>query len=86
MKGSDFVKTANVDFNNTSGQIELKKHLTPGCVKTLYKDETLFLPYRLLREELSEGVNNLKIDVDLFNLDGTLLEHLGFKEFTYTKR
>ena len=86
MKGSDFVKTANVDFNNTSGQIELKKHLTPGYVKTLYKDETLFLPYRLLREELSEGVNNLKIDVDLFNLDGTLLEHLGFKEFTYIKR
>ena len=86
MKGDDFIKTSNTSYNNISGQIELKKQLKTPYIKAVYNDQSLFLPYKLLREELTEGVNELKIDIDLYYEDGTLLKHLGFKEFTYTKR
>ncbi|MBT8245956.1 MAG: hypothetical protein HKP48_00360 [Winogradskyella sp.] len=86
MKGDEFLKTPDANYRNISGQIELKSRLKTPYVKAVYNDKSMFLPYKLLREQLPEGVNKIKVDIDLFNEDGTLLKHLGFKEITYTKR
>ena len=40
--GSDFVKTANVDFNNTSGQIELKNILLQVVLRRFIKTKPYF--------------------------------------------
>ncbi|WP_340199216.1 hypothetical protein [Ascidiimonas sp. W6] len=83
MKGEDFLKTSDVAYKNISGQIELKKSLTPAYASTVYNDKAVFMPYNKLN--LSAGEHMVKCDVDIFYADGTLLKHLGFKEFKYTK-
>jgi len=86
MEGDKFIKSTQYGYKNISGQIELKKSLNPKYDSTVYNDLKLFLPYELLSNNLPIGRHNLKIDVDLFYKDGSLLQHLGFKEFVYTKR
>ncbi|XLS28157.1 hypothetical protein ACJD0Z_13210 [Flavobacteriaceae bacterium M23B6Z8] len=83
MKGENFLKTSNASYKNISGQIELKKTLKPAYASTVYNDKTVFMPYSELN--LSSGKHLIKCDVDIFYADGTLLKHLGFKSFNYTK-
>ena len=83
MKDKKFLKTTNYKFKNTSGQIELKKSLRPAYESTVYKDKAVFMPYKELN--LTKGKHYIKADVDVFHSDGSLLKHLGFKEFKYTK-
>ncbi|TCK67426.1 hypothetical protein DFQ05_1202 [Winogradskyella wandonensis] len=86
MEGDKFIKSTQFGYKNVSGQLEIKKSLKPGFSSAVYNDKEVFLPYELLSNNLPIGKHNLKIDVDLFYKDGTLLKHLGFKEFVYTKR
>ncbi|MFD1062197.1 hypothetical protein ACFQ1Q_02980 [Winogradskyella litorisediminis] len=86
MEGDKFIKTTQFGYENISGQLEIRKSLNPKYESTVYNDTKLFLPYELLSNNLPIGKHNLKIDVDLFYKDGSLLKHLGFKEFVYTKR
>ncbi|SHG64132.1 hypothetical protein [Winogradskyella jejuensis] len=86
LEGDKFIKTTKYGYKNLSGQLEIKKSLNPKYDSTVYNDTKLFLPYELLSNNLPIGKHDLKIDVDLFYKDGTLLKHLGFKEFVYTKR
>jgi hypothetical protein len=83
MKGDKFLKTSKYGFKNISGQIELQKKLSPAYTSAVYNDKMIFMPYSELN--LDKGTHYLKCDVDIFHTDGTLLKHLGFKEFKYTK-
>ena len=86
MEDGSFIKTNNSVYKNSAGQLELKKALRPKFEKTIFNDTHIFLPYKLLSDQFSVGKHTIKIDVDIYRENGSLLKHLGFKTFTYIKR
>ena len=73
----------NNKFNSQAGYVSLFQDLKPGYDKTSYNDLTMFMPYAEL--ELAEGLHKLRMDVDVIYADGTLIQHMTFEPFTYTK-
>ena len=69
-------------FSNGDGELETSFSMNPGYPTTVYKDGDMFLPYSEI--SLRKGVWNLKLDIDLNYDDGTLIQHLTFKEFEFT--
>ncbi len=84
MNDSEFLKTDEYGVKNVSGQLEIKSYLYPNSNYRTYSDRMIFLPYNYLRSQLGKGAHTLKLDLDVWNMDGSLLKHFGFKEFKYT--
>lgn len=86
MKDSEFIKTDDYEVKNASGQLEIKSYLYPNSNTRTYSDRVIFLPYKYIRTQLSKGSHTLKLDLDIWNMDGSLLKHLAIKEFKYTRK
>ena len=70
-------------FQSKGNDVALYKSVTPGYDPAVYEDYSAFIPYSELH--LTAGTYNLKIDADLIYENGTMIQHLGFKDFKYTK-
>lgn len=75
--------TGGPSFSNDDGELELSYALKPGYPTSVFKDATLFLPYNAIN--LRKGVWNLKLDIDLNYPDGSLIEHLTYYEFEFSR-
>lgn len=77
------LKDDNRRFNSTAGDVAVYREMKPGYDPADYKDLSVFMPYDEL--DLGAGKYDLRMDVDLIYKGGGLIQHLTFKEFTYTE-
>ena len=77
------LKDNNKSFYTKAGDVATFRSLKPAYEPTDYDDLALFMPYSEL--DLIPGKYNLQMDLDLIYEDGELIQHLGFKDFEYTK-
>lgn len=77
------LKSSDGNFESTLGNVAAFNDIRPGYDITDYKDLATFMPYSELH--LGPGKHNLKLDIDLIDDEGNLLQHLTFYEFVYTK-
>ncbi len=82
-ENGDYLTTDNNSYSNNEGQLEASFDMKPGYPTTVYEDADMFLPYSAIN--LRKGVYNLKLDIDLNYANGTLIQHLSFKEFEFTR-
>lgn len=75
--------TSTSSFSNDEGELELPFSMKPGYPTTVYEDADIFLPYSEI--VLRKGAWDLKLDIDLNYEDGSLIEHLAYHEFEFTK-
>ncbi len=73
----------NRDFRSKTGQLAVYKSLKPAYDDTVYEDLQVFMPYNELN--LTRGKYSLKLDVDLIDENGSLIQHLTFYDFDYEK-
>jgi len=81
-KEDDSFVMSDSSYSNEEGQFETSYSIKPGYATTVYEDAEMFLPYSELN--LRRGEWNLKLDIDLAYEDGELIQHLAFKNFTFT--
>jgi hypothetical protein len=97
MKGIDgdvriyFQKSDGTSLKSTDGQFESKLgnvaafiDIKPGYDPAEYSDLKVFMPYNEFH--LGPGNYNLKMDLDLIDGEGNMIQHLGFHEFDYWKK
>jgi hypothetical protein len=77
------LKSSDGNFESTLGNVAAFNDIRPGFDVTDYKDLATFMPYSELH--LGPGKHNLKMDIDVIDDDGNLIQHLTFYEFVYTK-
>ena len=71
----------NREFRSKDGQLAVYRNLKPAYDNTVYNDLTTFLPYSEF--QLKSGKYNLKMDVDLIDKNGDLIQHLTYYDFWY---
>ncbi|MBS1797197.1 MAG: hypothetical protein JSS81_25450 [Acidobacteria bacterium] len=79
----DYLMNEGSSYSNDSGELETSFEMKPGYPTTVYKDADMFLPYNEIN--IGKGVWNLELDIDVSYADGTLIQHLTFKEFEFTQ-
>jgi hypothetical protein len=72
------------DYRDVKGNLAAFQTLKPDYDETLYKDLELFMPYDEF--DLPAGRHELKMDVDLLDGDGIMLEHMAFNDFWYEQK
>lgn len=77
------LKSSDGNYESELGNVAAFRDIKPGYEPTVYNDLTTFMPYNEFH--LGPGKYNLKMDVDLIDEPGNLLQHLTFYEFVYTK-
>jgi len=77
------LKDKNQKFYSAAGNVAVFNDIKPGYEPAFYEDLKTFMPYDEL--ELNDGKYNLRMDVDLIYEDGTLIQHLTYKEFVYSQ-
>jgi len=77
------LKSSDGNFESELGNVAAFNDIKPGYDVTDYKDLATFMPYSEFH--LGVGKHDLKMDIDLIDDDGTLIQHLTFYEFVYTK-
>ncbi|MGI8639375.1 MAG: hypothetical protein ACR2MG_05415 [Pyrinomonadaceae bacterium] len=77
------ILTNNKEFASKDGQVAVYRALKPSYDETVYEDLQLFIPYTEFN--LSRGKYKLKLDADLINKNGDLVQHLTFYDFEYEK-
>ncbi len=80
---SKYLTSDNTSYSNSNSEIETSFDMKPGFATTVFKDADMFLPYSAIGVE--PGVYNLKLDIDLNYASGTLIQHLTWKEFKFTR-
>ena len=80
---SKYLTSDNTSYSNSKSEIETSYDMKPGFATTVFKDADMFLPYSAIGVE--PGVYNLKLDIDLSYASGTLIQHLTWKEFKFTR-
>lgn len=76
-----YVRSTTSAYSNSAGQLRILFNMNPGYDTTVYRDATLFLPYSEIN--VSKGVWNLKLDIDLGY--GDEFKHLHFEDFRFTQ-
>ena len=71
-------------YRDVNGNLAAFRSLKPKYEKTEYKDLELFLPYDEI--QLPAGRHDLRMDVDLLDGKGVMVEHLGFENFWYENK
>lgn len=82
-RDDDSFLRSSSSFSNDDGELELSFSMKPGYATTVYKDADIFLPYDEI--VLRKGAWDLKLDIDLNYEDGSLIDHLTYHEFEFTK-
>lgn len=82
-RDDDSFLRSNSALSNDEGELELSFSMKPGYATTVYEDADIFLPYDEMI--LRKGSWDLKLDIDLNYEDGTLIDHLTYHEFEFTK-
>jgi len=82
-QGND-LKDSNKSFYTENGNVAVFSDLRPGYDSTEYNDLQVFMPYSEF-DITRSGKYNLKMDIDLIYENGTLIQHLGFHEFEYSR-
>lgn len=77
------LKSYDNKFQSKGNDVAVYKSVAPAYDPAAYSDYTAFIPYEEFH--LTPGAHDLKIDADLIYEDGKLIQHLGFKDFRYTK-
>lgn len=77
------LQSNNRDFRSKTGQLAVYKSLKPDYDDTVYEDLQVFMPYNEIN--LRRGKYSLKLDTDLIDNDGNLIQHLTFYDFDYEK-
>lgn len=72
------------EYRDVNGNLAAFRSLKPKYDATEYRDLELFLPYDEFK--LAKGRHDLKMDVDLLDGEGVLIEHLAFNEFWYEEK
>lgn len=72
------------DYRDVNGNLAAFRTLKPDYDETLYKDLELFMPYDEF--DLPVGRHNLKMDVDLLDGNGVIVEHMAFNDFWYEEK
>lgn len=78
------LKSYDNTFQSKGNDVAVYKSVTPGYDPAVYNDYSAFIPYNEFH--LSAGEYNLKIDADIIYENGTFIQHLGFKDFKFTKQ
>lgn len=81
-KDGEFLESSSA-LSNDEGQLQVAFEMKPGYPTTVYKDATMFLPYSEII--IGKGAWDLELDIDLQYEDGTLIDHLEFYEFQFTR-
>jgi len=82
-RDDDSFLRSNSSFSNDNGELEIAFSMKPGYATTVYEDADIFLPYDEI--VLRKGSWDLKLDIDLNYEDGTLIDHIAYHEFEFTK-
>jgi hypothetical protein len=82
-QGAD-LKDSNKSFYTENGNVAVFGDLKPGYESTDYSDFQVFMPYSEF-DITRPGKYNLKMDIDLIYESGTLIQHLTFYEFEYSR-
>lgn len=82
-ENGDYILNSNSANSNDSGELQIAYALKPGYSTSVYKDATMFLPYSEIN--ITKGVWNLKLDIDLNYDDDELIQHLDFYEFEFDR-
>jgi len=77
------LKDNNKSFNDTNGNVALYGDLKPGYDPAEYSDFQMFMPYSEFDISKS-GKFNLKMDIDLIYVNGTLIQHMSYYDFEFT--
>jgi uncharacterized protein YifE (UPF0438 family) len=75
------LRDKNKRFYTTGGDVTIQRELKIDYDPGVYSDLAVFMPYDEL--DLDEGEYDLKMDVDLIYLNGTLIQHLAFHDFNF---
>ncbi|MCS6873764.1 MAG: hypothetical protein N2Z23_01235 [Pyrinomonadaceae bacterium] len=78
------VKGNSARYRASNGQLVVYVPIKPCCTVTDYDDLSVFIPYSEF--SLSPGEYKLKLDIDLIYPDDTLIQHMAFHDFIFTKR
>jgi hypothetical protein len=79
----DTLSSDNEAFRNAGGQLAVFRKLTPAYNAAVYKDYSIFVPYKEI--VLPPGKHNLKVDADIIYENGDILKHLKLHPFLFTQ-
>jgi hypothetical protein len=78
------LKSADGQFESKLGNVAAFIDIKPAYDPAEYGDLSVFMPYNEFH--LGPGNYDLKMDIDLIDSEGTLIQHLGFYDFNYSKK
>jgi hypothetical protein len=81
-KDGVLLKSKNDAYSTSTGDLSVRRYLTPLYSATVYEGLTAFLPYKEI--PLSSGVHNLKMDADVILRNGTIVKHLVLQDLRLT--
>ena len=82
-KAGEKLKSEVSGYRSKSGQLAAYKTITPGYDQTDYNDLIVFVPYSAFN--LTTGKHDLKMDADLIYKDGSMIQHLKYHDFWFSK-
>lgn len=82
-QNGDKLYSDNNSYRSKGGQTAVYKSFNPPYQSSDYNDVQLFIPYDEFN--LTKGSHDLKIHADIIYPDGTLVQHLTYYPFRYTK-
>lgn len=81
---SNELKDNNKSFYTENGNVAVFGDLKPGYDPAEYSDFQIFMPYSEF-DITRPGKYNLKMDLDLIYENGTLIQHMSFYDFEYSR-
>ena len=81
---SNDLKDNNKSFYTENGNVAVFSDLKPGYDPAEYSDLQVFMPYSEF-DITRAGKYNLKMDIDLVYENGTLIQHMSYYDFEYSR-
>jgi hypothetical protein len=83
--GNNLKDTNKNFYSSDDGSVSAFYDMKPGYDPAEYSDAQIFMPYSEF-DITRAGTYNLRMDIDLVYEDGTLIQHLNFHEFEYSRK
>jgi hypothetical protein len=83
-QNGDKLFSDNSDYASAGGHTAVYRDLLPKYPVTVFNDLDLFVPYDEFN--LKKGDHDLRVHADLIYPDGTLIKHLSYFNFRYSKK
>jgi hypothetical protein len=84
-QGDNLKDTNRVFYSSDDNSVAAFYDMKPGYDPAEFSDAQVFMPYSEF-DITRAGTYNLRMDIDLVYEDGTLIQHLNFHEFEYTRK